>query len=155
VNQGSYTGPSLPRPQSSDSNEDREMDFDDHRDFMDQDDPAGQFPSVDPGPIHLFLSGILDWLNFNPEDLGRALESLPIPLKGPVPPGISLQDAIEVKQWHNIHIVHQICDQNTIILHIYRYKISCIDIVQYIGAILFDIVSISGTISCTMIDFSI
>ncbi len=34
---GSYTGPSLPRPPSSDSNEDREMDFDDHRDFMDQD----------------------------------------------------------------------------------------------------------------------
>jgi hypothetical protein len=72
------------------------MDFDDHRDFMDQDDPAAQFPTVDPGPIHQFLSGIPDWLNFNPEDLDRALESLPIPLKGPSPPGISLQDAIEV-----------------------------------------------------------
>jgi hypothetical protein len=78
------------------------MDFDDHRDYMDQDDPAGQFPTVDPGPIHQFLSGIPDWLNFNPDDLDRALESLPIPLKGPSPPGISLQDAIEVKQWHNI-----------------------------------------------------
>ncbi len=33
---GSYTGPSLPRPPSSDRNEDREMDFDDHRDVMDQ-----------------------------------------------------------------------------------------------------------------------
>jgi hypothetical protein len=82
------------------------MDFDDHRDYMDQDDPAGQFPTVDPGPIHQFLSGIPDWLNFNPDDLDRALESLPIPLKGPSPPGISLQDAIEVKQWHNIHIEH-------------------------------------------------
>ena len=79
------------------------MDFDDHRDYMGPDDPAGQFPTVDPGPIHQFLSGIPDWLNFNPEDLDRALESLPIPLKGPSPPGISLQDAIEVKQWHNIH----------------------------------------------------
>ncbi len=57
-----YTGPSLPRPPSSDSNEDREMDFDDHCDFMDQDNPAGQFPTVDPGPIHQFLSGIPDWL---------------------------------------------------------------------------------------------
>ncbi len=94
---GSYTGPSLPCPQSIDSNEDSELDFDYHRDFMDQDDPAGQFPTADPGPIHQFLSGIPDWLNFNPEDLDRALESLPIPLKGPVPPGISLQDAIEVK----------------------------------------------------------
>jgi hypothetical protein len=96
--EGSYTGPSLQRPQSSDSNEDREMDFDDHRDFIDQDVPAGQFPTADPGPIHQFLSGIPDWLNFNPEDLDRALESLPIPLKGPSPPGISLQEAIQVNQ---------------------------------------------------------
>ena len=71
------------------------MDFDDHRDYMDQDDPAGQFPTVDPGPIHQFLSGIPDWLNFNPEDLDRALESLPIPLKGQTTPKISLQDAID------------------------------------------------------------
>jgi hypothetical protein len=117
------------------------MDFDDHRDFMDQDVPAGQFPTADPGPIREFLSGISDWLNFNPEDLDRALESLPISLKGislkgPFPPGISLQDAIEVKQWQNINIgQHQ-----TIILNVYRYTISYIDIVQYIGAILFDIV---------------
>jgi hypothetical protein len=97
---GSYTGQSLPRPPSSDSNEDREIDFDDHRD--------------------------------------------PLPVKGPSPPGISLQDAIEVKQWHNIHIRHH----QTIILHIYRYMISYIDIVQnivhYIGAIIFDIVYDNG-----------
>ncbi len=81
--EGSYSGPRLPSPLSIDSNEDRELDFDDHRDFMDQDDPAGQFPTADHGPIHQFLIGIPDWLNFNPEDLDRALESLPIPLKGP------------------------------------------------------------------------
>jgi hypothetical protein len=103
---GSYTGPSLPRPPSIDSNEDREMDFDDDRDFMDRDDLAGQFPTADPGPIHRFLSGIPDWLNFNPEDPDRALESLPIPLEGPVPPGISLQDATEVKQWHNYATIY-------------------------------------------------
>ncbi len=67
----SYTGPSLPRPLSSDSNEDREMYSDDHRDYMDQDVPAVQSPTADPGPIHPFLSGIPDW--FNPEDLDRAL----------------------------------------------------------------------------------
>jgi hypothetical protein len=82
---GSYTGPTLPRPPSCDSNEDREMDFADHRGFMDQDFPAGQFPNANPGPIHQFLSGIPDWLNFNPEDLDRALESLPKPLKRPAP----------------------------------------------------------------------
>ncbi len=71
------------------------MDFDDHRDYMDQDDPAGQFPTVDPGPIHQFLSGIPDWLNLNPEDLDRALESLPIHLKGQTTPKMSLQDAID------------------------------------------------------------
>ncbi len=103
---------------------------------MDQDDPAGQFPTVDPGPIHQFLSGIPDWLNLNPEDLDRALESLPIPLKGPSPPGIFLQDAIEVKQWHNIHIGHH----KTIILQIYRYTISYINIIHYIGVIIYDIV---------------
>jgi hypothetical protein len=132
VIQGSYKGLSLPRPPSSDSNEDRELDFDGHRDFMDQDDPAGQFPTVDPGPIHQFLSGIPDWLNFNPEDLDRALASLPIPLEGPSPPFL----ICSVKQWHNIHIGHH----KTIILQIYRYTISYIDIVQYIGSIIFDIV---------------
>jgi hypothetical protein len=44
--------------------------------------------------------------------------------------------AVEVKQRHNIHIGHH----QTKILYIYRYTISYIDIVQYIGAILFDIV---------------
>ncbi len=92
-------------------------------------------PLQDRGPIYQFLSGIPDWLNFNPEDLDRALESLPIPLKGPIPPGISLQDAIEVKQWHNIHIGHH----QSIILHIYRCTISYIDIVHYIVSIIFDI----------------
>jgi hypothetical protein len=57
------------------------MDFDDQRDFMDQDIPAEQFkfPTADPGPIHHFLSGIPDWRNINQEDLNLALESFPIP----------------------------------------------------------------------------
>ncbi len=75
------------------------MDFDHHRDFMDQDNPAEQFPTADPGPIYQFLSGIPDWLSYNQEDLDLALDSLPIPLKGPIPPGISLQEAIQVKQY--------------------------------------------------------
>ena len=127
------------------------MDFDDDRDYMDQDDPAGQFPTVDRGPIHQFLSGIPDWLNFNPEDLDRALESLPIPLKGPSSPGLPLQDAIEVKQWHNILTE----DHQTKILHIYRYTISYIDIVHYIGAIISDIVYNIGYDIVTIIVYDI
>ncbi len=64
------------------------------------------------------------------------VESLPIPLKGPVPPGISIKDAIDVKQWHKIHIRHH----QTKILHIYRYTISYINIVLNIVVIIFDIV---------------
>jgi hypothetical protein len=71
----SKTGANAPRPPSMDSNEDREMDFDDHRDFIDQDISAGQFPTADPGPIHQFLSGIPGWMNFNQEDLDLALDS--------------------------------------------------------------------------------
>ena len=92
----SKTGPSIPRPPSIDSNEDREMDFDDHRDFMDQDILAGDLPTSQPGPIHQFLTGMPDWMNMSTEDLNIALENMPIPLEGPVPPGISLQEAIQV-----------------------------------------------------------
>jgi hypothetical protein len=44
------TGASVLRPPSIDSNEDREMDFNNHSDNMDQDIPAGQFllPNLDP-----------------------------------------------------------------------------------------------------------
>ena len=123
---------------SIDSNEDRKMDFDDPRDYMDQDIPAGQLPTADPGPIYSFhflshsfpgpihfLSGMPDWMNINQEDLNLALESLSIPLKGPILPGISLQDAIQVNQRHNIHIrQHQnkVLHSNSLIIAI-QYSI--------------------------------
>ncbi len=86
----------VPHPPSRDSSEEHEMNFDDHRDYMDQVIPAGQIPTADPGPIHHFLSDMPDWMNINEEDLNLALKNLPIPLKGPIPPGISLQEAIQV-----------------------------------------------------------
>jgi hypothetical protein len=98
----SKTGPTVPRPPSIDSNKDREMDFqvDDQRDYMDQDIPGGDLPTVEPGPI---LTGMPDWMNMSTEDLNIVLESLRIPLEGPVPPGISLQGAIQVNQRHDIY----------------------------------------------------
>jgi hypothetical protein len=94
------------------------------------------FPTAYPGPIHQFLSDIPDWMNISQEDLYLALESLPIPLKGPISPGISLQEAIQVHQRHNIHMrQHQ-----NIILHTNRNTISYADIVHYICIIITDIV---------------
>jgi hypothetical protein len=151
---GSYTGPSVPRPPSSDSSEDREMDFDDHRDFMDQDVSAGQFPTADPGSFHQFLSGIPDWININQADLDLALESLPIPLKGPILPAISLEEAIQVNQTYQRHNIHIRQHQN-IILHRNRYTISYTDIVHYIGIIFRISDTISDTILCTMFNVSI
>jgi hypothetical protein len=56
------------------------MDFDDQRDYMDQDIPAGQFPTADPGALHHhFLSGMPNWMNMTPEDINLAVESLPDP----------------------------------------------------------------------------
>jgi hypothetical protein len=56
----SKAGASVPRPPSIDSNEDREMDFDDQHDYMDQDIPAGHFLTAQSGPIAQFLNGMPD-----------------------------------------------------------------------------------------------
>jgi hypothetical protein len=83
-------------------------------------------------PILDLLSGMPYWMNINREDLNLALESIPIPLKGPIPPGISLQEAIQVNLRHNIHIrQHQ-----NMVLHSNRYTISYTDIVQWITLLL-------------------
>jgi hypothetical protein len=84
----SKTGSSVPCPPSIDSNEDREMDFNYHRDNKDQDIPARQFPAAQSVPIAQFLFGMPDWMNMTrtPEDISRAVESLPNPLEGYISP---------------------------------------------------------------------
>ena len=37
-----------------------------------------------------------DWVNILESDITQALQGHPVPLPGPVPPGISLTEAIEV-----------------------------------------------------------
>jgi galactokinase/mevalonate kinase-like predicted kinase len=54
------------------------MDFDDQRDYMDQDIPAGKFLTAQSGLIAQFLSGMPDWMNMTPEDINLAVESLPV-----------------------------------------------------------------------------
>jgi hypothetical protein len=99
----SKTGASVLRPPSIDSNEDREMDLNDHRDNMDQDIPARQFPTAQSGPIAQSLYGLADWMNMTPGDINLAVESLLDPSEGHILPGILLQEAIEANEWHHIH----------------------------------------------------
>ncbi len=96
----------MPRPPSIDSNEDREMDFNNHHGNMDQDIPARQFSAAHSGPLAQFLNGMPDWMNMTPEDINLAVESPPNPSEGHILPGILLQEAIEVNEWHHIHYRH-------------------------------------------------
>ena len=102
----SKTGASVSRPQSIDSNEDREMDSNNHNDNMDQHIPAWQFPTAQSGPFAQFSNDMPDWMNMTPEDINLAVESLPNPSEGHILPGISLQEATEANAWHHIHDRH-------------------------------------------------
>ncbi len=84
-----------------DSNDDHEMDFDDQRDYMDQD-----IHHLDS--LHSFFNDMPDWMNMTPEDINVAVKSLrvPNPSEGHILLGISLQEAIEVSEWHFIHERH-------------------------------------------------
>jgi hypothetical protein len=90
-------------PPSIESNEDREMDLNNHSDNTDQDIPARQFPTAQSGPIAQFLNGLADWMNMTPEDINLVVESLPNPSEGHILPGILLQEAIDANEWHHIH----------------------------------------------------
>ncbi len=82
------------------------MDFDDHCDYMDQDIPAGLFSIDYSGPIAQFLTGISgmpDCMNMTPEDINLAVDSLHISLERQTPPGISLQETLEINKRHDIH----------------------------------------------------
>ena len=65
---------------------------------MDQDIPAGQFCTAQSGPIAHFLSGMPGWMNMTQENLNQALESLPVPVEGELPPGRLLHEAKQVNQ---------------------------------------------------------
>jgi hypothetical protein len=61
------------------------MDFDDQRDYMDQDIPAGNCGKVltaQSGPTAQFLNGMPDWIHMTPEDINLAVGSLPNPWEG-------------------------------------------------------------------------
>ena len=90
--------------QLADDNDDdgRGMDFDDLRDFAGQDLPSPQSYNGNIGPMADFLSAMPDWVNILESDITKALQGQPVPLPGPVPPGITLTEAIEVNQSYHI-----------------------------------------------------
>jgi hypothetical protein len=71
------------------------------RDYADQQSPPpspmAHFPGLQD-PLARFLSTVPDWSVLDKVALENAIKGLPIPVVGPAPPGISLQDAIKVKQ---------------------------------------------------------
>ena len=95
------TGP-VPSLSPQDSNDqDRAWDSDDERDYADQQSPPPSPMAHYPGlqdPLARFLSTVPDWRVLDKVALENAIKGLPIPVVGPAPSGISLQDAIKVKQ---------------------------------------------------------
>ena len=64
--------------QLADDNDDdgREMDFDDVRDFADQDLPCPQSYNGLIGPLADFLSAMPDWVNISESDITQALQGI-------------------------------------------------------------------------------
>ena len=88
-----------PPPRHSDDEADQAWGSDDQRDYEDQAYSPPSPPAHYPGsrnPLVRFLSDVPDWSVLDTADLDKALRGLPVPMPGPSPPGISLQDAIKV-----------------------------------------------------------
>ena len=90
----------LRAPDSGDEDEQRPWNIDDERDFQDQQSPPPSPMQHYPAPrnsIARFLCDMPDWSVLNKKALDKAISQLPVPLPGPGPPGISIQDAIKVR----------------------------------------------------------
>ena len=89
-----------PSAPPSDAGHNPPWDSDDERDFAEQDysppSPMSHYPGS-LNPFLQFLSHIPDWNSFDKSALDRALEGLPVPMPGPVPRGMSLHEAINVR----------------------------------------------------------
>ena len=87
-------------PDSGDEDGERPWNSDDERDFQDQQSPPPSPMQHYPAPrnsIARFLCDVPDWSVLDKKALDKAISQLPVPLPGPGPPGISIQDAIKVR----------------------------------------------------------
>ena len=86
-----------PQPSAapSDAGDNLPWNSDDERNFQDQQysppSPMSHYPGS-LNPLVRFLSEIPDWNSFDKSALDHALQGLPVPIAGPAPQGISLQD---------------------------------------------------------------
>ena len=87
-------------PDSGDEDGQRYWNSDDERDFRDQQSPPPSPMQHYPAPrnsIARFLCDVPDWSVLDKQALDKAISQLPVPLPGPGPPGISIQDALQVR----------------------------------------------------------
>jgi hypothetical protein len=100
-----------PQPSAapSDAGDNPLWNSDDERDFLDLQysppSPMSDYPGS-LNPLVGILSHILDWNSFDNSALDHTLKELPVPIPGPSPQGISLQEAIQVSP--PPHIRHRI-----------------------------------------------
>ena len=90
----------LRAPDSGDEDGNRPWNSDDERDFQDQQSPPPSPMQHYPAPrnsIARFLCDVPDWSVLDKKALDKAISQLPVPLPGPGPQGISIQDAIKVR----------------------------------------------------------
>ena len=87
-------------PDSGDEDGERPWNSNDERDYQDQQSPPPSPMQHNPAPrnsINRFLCDVPDWSVLDKQALDKAISQLPVPLPGPGPPGISIQDAIKVR----------------------------------------------------------
>ena len=90
----------LRAPDSGDEDGQRPWNSNDERDFQDQQSPPPSPMQHYPAPrnsIARFLCDVPDWSVLDKNALDKAISQLPVPLPGPGPPGISIQDALQVR----------------------------------------------------------
>ena len=90
----------LRAPDSGDEDGQRPWNSDDKRDYQDQQSPPPSPMQHYPAPrnsIARFLCDVPDWSVLDKKALDKAISQLPVPLPGPGPPGISIQDSLQVR----------------------------------------------------------
>ena len=90
----------LRAPDRGDEEGPRPWNSDDERDYQDQQSPPPSPMQHYPAPrnsIARFLCDVPDWSVLDKKALDKAISQLPVPLPGPGPPGISIQDALQVR----------------------------------------------------------
>ena len=114
-----------PAPQSSaapsDAGDNPPWKSDDECDFADQEYSLLSPMSHYPGSLNQFvqfLSDIPDWISFDKFVLDHALQGLPVPIPGPAPRGISLQEAIIVSPPLSIQYFIRYCTLYPIVYYI-------------------------------------